>query len=169
MVQPPPDDRAALLARCDAAQQAADRAQQRLIQAGVVDTNDPPAGPSASANDSRGQAIHFMAVGAPDELELTIDAADHWAGARWYLAIVLAGGGLVLLPLYRWAPARDWLAAHVHLLLALAGIGWWLLAPLGPLGVVMFLAALFFSFRSTWPRFAGDSTSTIGQFSRSGF
>ena len=50
----------------------------------------------------------------------------------------------------RSAAVHNWLIEHAHFLVAAAGFGWWLMAPLGWLGWVVLLAAVWLSIRPPW-------------------
>src|SRR5204862_6823641 len=107
---PPGDAATALALRREAALQAIDELQQRLIQAGIIDMDDLPATATAPAEDQGGQATHFVSSGAREELTLILASSPSSSAVPTsQLAGLLLAGGLVVWSLTPWPLARNWL------------------------------------------------------------
>jgi hypothetical protein len=136
--------------RVQMAQALAARARQRLASLNLP-APDEAAGSGAGRPAESADAKSLYIAARREVSQLTLHATQV-AGGRTFAAglgaTLLIGLGLIAVPLGRWHVAQEWLAAHAHLLLALAGLLWWLVAPLGWLGWLAVLAALWLSVRS---------------------
>jgi hypothetical protein len=94
---------------------------------------------------AEGEAHSITLVAASPVPTAARKATTLWAGAFAALSLVL----LVALPRRR---VQDWLAANAALLIAVAGVVWWLVAPWPVAGWVLVAAAVWLSLRWTWPR-----------------
>jgi len=165
---PPAEEGAADFAlRISAADDAVAKAGQRLIQAGIVD-EDAIGPPTVSAADEEAPpALHVLSSTAADELKISWPNRE--AGLpppRALIAAAIAIAALLAWPVGRSVAVQEWFMAHAHFVLAAAGIAWWLIAPLGGLGWVLVLAAVWLSLRSPWPR-ASEPGSTLERLPRS--
>jgi hypothetical protein len=71
--------------------------------------------------------------------------------ARWSCVLAIVGGGIVLaMTRRRSKPWLDWLGRWPQLVLALAGIAWWLWLAPSVLGLVVLAIAVIGSFSSLW-------------------
>jgi hypothetical protein len=136
------------------AEQAAERARQRMLAGGLLEEDDlVPATPAVEPAKSMLAESCYVADG--DAHAITLVAAspppiEEPSSAGWAAALAaLSLASLVVLPQPR---VRDWLAVHAALLVAAAGIVWWLVAPWGVAGWLLVAAAVWLSLRWTWPR-----------------
>jgi hypothetical protein len=136
-----------LAQRLQAAEGLAGRARQRLA---IVSGSAPEGVSSVSlpAEAAGGQSLYLSASGEVSQLTLhPAQAVNSRTVFTRLAASLLVGLALVTAGLARLNVAQEWLAAHAHLVLALAGLLWWLIAPLGWLGWLAVLAALLVSLR----------------------
>jgi hypothetical protein len=150
------DQGGALAATTDRLQAALDeaaRVRQRLVQSGVLDDSDAAELNGAGVEVEPATAIHFLVRGNPGELQLTCQAPQtNYATSRSAVACYLAATALLLGLVGRSAAAREWLMSHGTFVMGIVGVAWWLLAPLGWLGWIPMLAAVWCTIRSPWPR-----------------
>ncbi len=137
-------------ARRQGAAQNAERARQRMLAGGVLMENDlplataaPPAGMDAK--------VCFLSPSAAGEIVLLAPPVRPPQSAAPLAALLAAVSAslFVVLPLPR---VRGWLEAHAGLIVAAAGIGWWLMAPWGVAGWLLVFAAVWLALRWSWPR-----------------
>jgi hypothetical protein len=152
-----------LVSRREAAIDRARRARQRLSTLGLPATNmverTSPTIPSPPA-----KATRVISNGAVEELAVVLyDPAAKRDLVASASAALLAALAIFTIPALRFPPCRDWLVAHAHLLVALAGLAWWLLAPFGWLGWLPVLAALWSSLRFPHAQRLADSTWTVSR------
>jgi hypothetical protein len=137
----------AISRRVQAAEGLAARARQRLAAFNMPALDDAASDRQAADQDSA-TSLYLAADNEVSQLKVNAAAAAgnrSLASRLWaVLAISLA---TIAVPLARWPQVQQWFAAHAHLLLALAGLAWWLFAPLGWLGWLLVLAAIWLSVR----------------------
>ncbi len=153
-----------------AALDAASKVRQRLIQAGVIDEDTFAAagGGEFIERDTVSSALHFEVVGRGTELEIVWPSDEgRWPISRPAIALGIGALTLLLWIAAHFSAARDWLAGHGHLALALAGTVWWLVAPLGWLGWLLVLTAAWLAILPPKRRAAYDTGSTLRRFSNS--
>jgi hypothetical protein len=125
--------------RLAAARQEAAKAIEKLQP---LSTMEPGAAPSG-AEDALAGAVCFVGGGQTAELKIEWRVASTGSAAvrtRW--AAVGLALWLGLAAVVRWPPARDCLARYCHFVLALGGVAWWLMMPLGWLGWLVVAAAI---------------------------
>jgi hypothetical protein len=158
----PPDKSEGLALRLAAAEETAAKifAGMPTEQAGDDLYTDSSAAVVIS-NQYRGEppfiAITDSAAVSLEILRTRTDLAE--TPAFW--AALFAIGSLALWSLSRWRVGQEWIAEHAHLVLAIIGFLWWLLAPAGWLGWVLVVMAIWLAARSPWRRQTFESGSTI--------
>jgi len=134
--------------RVEAAAALAARTRERLaeLDMNMAARDDFEADGPAVSNAA--SALFLEASGEAGQV--TLSAAPTAGGANFmarFCAALFVGLAAISVPLSHWPPAQQWLSAHAHLVLALAGLLWWLFAPLGWLGWIAVLAAVRLSVR----------------------
>jgi hypothetical protein len=145
------------------AEDVAERVRQRLVQSGVLN-EDETANQRGAAMDAveSSSAVHFLSRANAGELHLTWQMpATNRLTSRTAVACVLAALSFLLGFVLRSALVREWLMSHGAFVIGALGVGWWLLAPLGWLGWIPVLAAVWCCVRSPWPMSQFDGASTI--------
>jgi hypothetical protein len=152
--------------RRQAALNAAQAVRQRLVQAGVLNEEHSVAHAAQAAALDQPKAASFLVPGESFAWEMDSEQPGAaFAPSRLVWAICLAIATLAVVPLSRLTDVRNWLLDHSYFLLGCAGLAWWLIAPLGWLGWLPFLAAVGLGLRSCWPRARSHSGATIQRFS----
>jgi hypothetical protein len=149
----PPND-----ATLDAIASALDtmvRIRQRLLQAGVPlgDEPKPETAPESVVSDrnivARFSSNQITHEHSQEEIELTFSVASDTASSQRMLllaAFSLLAAVFAVVPL---VPAsRAWVLARFHFVLAALGVAWWLIAPLGWLGLLL---AIIATCLALWP------------------
>jgi hypothetical protein len=158
----PPRQPAELSARLSQAQQTADNARRRMAQSGIPVTlmAEPTKSDSESDSDraQRTNRTTMVSAGPRDHITVRLPTRSAPREDRWLSAALvglLLGGGWLL---FRMAKVRDLAAAHAPAIVVVAGLAWWLLAPLAWLGWVGVGLAIWLALRS--PR-RGSETSPV--------
>lgn len=76
-------------------------------------------------------------------------------------ALIAVAGSVLIWLVLRWPVGQVWWLANAHLAMALAGVAWWLVAPLGGAGLVVMLVAAGLAWFSRRSGPGGESPSTI--------
>lgn len=129
---------------------------QRLLAAGAISESDLATSAAIDAPaDPTLPSSGFIVTGSVPELVLSEPTTqDSAALVRYWIPFGLALAGVLLWPLLHWPPALDWLAEHWQFVLAAAAAGWWLIAPLGVLGWIGLLFAVWLALAAPWHSFA---------------
>jgi hypothetical protein len=165
---PAEDDAETWSQRLAASERTVARIEQRLNLSGSSGMeNDLPAEDASVPSHAGDGATHYFTSGPNESPSLIVRLSGDSAGSRratdfqavW--AALIAMVSLLMWPTLHSNLARDWLAAHMHLLLAGFGFAWWLLAPVGWLGWALVLAAIWLALRWPWHPTTYDSGSSI--------
>jgi hypothetical protein len=130
------------------------------VRAGVAEepaTDVPTA--AIPADVSRSNTLYVISAVETGEVELSQCNDENADGSsRWLLAIIVAVGSAIACPVGRLSPVQSWLASQGHLLLAVAGVVWWILVPtvFGWLGWLAVLTAAGLAMRPPWRTAAMD-------------
>jgi hypothetical protein len=165
---PAEDDAETWSQRLAASERTVARIEQRLNLGGSRGMeNDLPAEDASVPSHVGDGAAHFVTSGPNESPSLIVRLSGDSAGSRratdfkavW--AALIAMVSLLMWPTLHSDLARDWLAAHMHLLLAGIGFAWWLLAPVGWLGWALVLTAIWLALRWPWRPTTYDPGSSI--------
>jgi hypothetical protein len=166
--RPVGDNAAALAQRLVAAENDVAKVEKRMTPSAAVDATETSSLAMSPAYEPFGETNYFTADGAAEATSIRLLAPPvSTSPSAATLAALVALGSLALGLLLRWSPAQEWIIAHGHLVLAAAGFAWWLLAPLGCLGWLLVLAALWLSFLWPWRQRSYDHGSSIRRLSLS--
>ena len=149
---------------------ACSAATQRLSATTGMNSNEPRSSESTSV-EAPLAVMNYITEG-PSELVLQMrsppKAASPWPAVC--AALIVAAGVVWRLQQY---VSLDWASRQIRTLLAVVGLGWWLFAPLGWLGLVIMVAAVVSSLTAARRKRArpskGDRRSTATNCVRSAY
>jgi hypothetical protein len=133
--------------------------RQRLYQAEILneETEMPRV---ATAPDLGAGDATYLVTGHKLHLSRSNAAASApILSEQWLLAGCFVASVLLLARFARSPQAREWVSMHRHVALAIAGVSWWLLMPLGWVGWLALAAAAWLAFRQFW---LGPARSAFG-------
>lgn len=142
---------------------AAARSEQRLLQAGILSESEVGESMQARRSAAFGSATYYLTTSNPGELEVSWKAnAPTSAVLRGLIAAAVAVAAILIAGLLQLAVARDFFVARPHWALALLGLAWWLLFPLGWIGWFGIFAAGWCEARLLWaPRHYEPGSSIV--------
>jgi hypothetical protein len=128
-------------------------AEQKLIEAGVLTPATAADVPLIESSPLWSEQA-VVAVLAPEPGSgvsvSRIGELPGPASSRWTPALGILALGIVSWTALRSQIGQAWLVEHAHLVLALAGLSWWLFAPLSWLGWIAVALAVWLAFRPPW-------------------
>jgi hypothetical protein len=164
--RPQGENAAALAQRLVAAENDVAKVEKRMTPSTAGDATETTSLAMSPAYEPFGQTNYFTALGAAERpairlLPRPVSAGPSAATLAGFVALASLALGLLL----RWCAAQEWLISHGHLVLAAAGLAWWLLAPQGWIGWLLVLAAVWLSFLWPWRQRSYDHGSSIRRLS----
>jgi hypothetical protein len=135
-----------------AALDAAARVRQRLIQAGVLDENEPPLNRRELVDSTADSSLYFIVDGPSSELLVVFPRRPAFASRRQAMALGLVLAAILMFAAAHSIATRDWLWSQGPFVVGIMGVAWWLLAPVGWLGLILVAAACWLALRPLWPR-----------------
>ncbi len=157
----------ATIAAATSALDTMNRIRQRLLQAGIPLGNEPK---PETAPKSMDADQHIVARFSPphakddhgvEEIELAFTtASDATLSQRMLLLAAFAFLAAVFAVVPLVSASRSWVFAHIPFVLATLGVAWWLIAPLGWLGLLLLAIGAWLAL---WPRPSGsNSVAPVG-------
>jgi hypothetical protein len=144
------------------------RSEQRLLQAGVLSESEVGETMQARHSAPLASATYCLTTGSPGELGISWKAAEPASTVpRGAIAAAVALGAILIASLFQLAVARDFFSKRPHWAVALLGVAWWLLAPLGWIGWLAILIAACCEGRLLWTRGSYEPGSSIVRWSGS--
>jgi hypothetical protein len=144
------------------------RAEQRLLQAGILSDSDVGETTHAEHNDLHPSATYYLVNGNPGQLNVSWESLPSESTAsRGEIAVGIVIAALLVALALQLTTVRDWLTSRPYLALAMLGVVWWAIAPFGWLGWFAVFAALWCAIRSFSTRSSYGPGSSIMRWSAS--
>jgi hypothetical protein len=154
-----------LAGRVRAAEADAAAVRNQLLSTGILTSDSAPTAPASGTNQptvpaARISCYEFAGSAGALSVALTGVKADDRDNRLAWAGLAMAASVLV----WRLATVRrlrNWLVEYAPLALALAGLGWVWLGPLGWIGWIAVALAVWLALRSPWPKRSGEPLSGI--------
>jgi hypothetical protein len=150
-----------MAAQMQLALDAAARSEQRLLQAGILNESEVGETMRAPKSVEPASATYYLAKGAPGELTISWTSQQPPRLSRGVIAAAVTAIAMVVALVLQLTLVREFFASRPHWALALVGIAWWLLAPLGWIGWLAVFAAVWCAVRPVAPRSGYETGSSI--------
>lgn len=139
--------------------------RNQLLSMGVIPADSPAlAVNNTQARSSLANRDHptcYEFKGPAETLTVVLPKAQSTSDGRLLWAGLCLVAAIALSRLVASRQVRQWLAEHAPLVLALAGIGWVWLGPLGWIGWFAVGLAVWLALRSPWPSRAAEPLSSV--------